>query len=158
MAKGFPGSVSLRMFTATRLPSSLTHMVLAGTTLRTAARRSPRLFGALLSISICSPVARAQPARGHDADKGVDQIVTRELARQGLPGLQVAVGSNGRIVYSRAVGKADVENDVPLTPASLIRTGSIAKSISAVAAMTLVEAGKLNLDPPIQKFCSPFPT
>jgi CubicO group peptidase (beta-lactamase class C family) len=100
----------------------------------------------------------AQPARPREANNGVDQIVTRELARQGLPGLQVAIGSNGRIVYSRAVGKADVENDVPLTPASLIRTGSIAKSISAVAAMMLVEAGRLNLDAPIQTYCKEFPT
>jgi CubicO group peptidase (beta-lactamase class C family) len=114
-------------------------------------RRSPRFIAPLLAISICSQRAVAQ-------QRGLDSIVTRELARQRLPGLQVAVASGGRVVYSRAVGKADVENGVPLTPASLIRTGSIAKSISAVAAMTLVEAGKVDLDKPVQTYCSAFPT
>ena len=88
----------------------------------------------------------------------LNRIVAHELERQGLPGLQVAVGENGRIVYSHAVGKADVENGVAMTPASLIRTGSIAKSISAVAAMTLVEAGRLDLDAPVQNYCKEFPT
>jgi CubicO group peptidase (beta-lactamase class C family) len=101
--------------------------------------------------------ADRRPAE-QDTLNAVDRIVTRELQRQGLPGLQVAVGSNARIVYSRAVGKADVENGVALTPTSLIRTGSIAKSISAVAAMTLVEAGKLDLDAPVQTYCKEFPT
>lgn len=105
--------------------------------------------------------ARAQarrPVPARDTIGAIDRIVDREIQRQGIPGLQVAVGFNGRVIYSRARGKADVENDVPLTPTSLIRTGSIAKSISAVAAMTLVESGKLDLDASIQQYCSAFPT
>ena len=121
--------------------------------------RTRALLGTLLIAGVGSHAASAQPSRASaEMAKSLDQIVARELQRQGIPGLQVAVGSNGRIVYSRAMGKADVENDVALTPASLIRTGSIAKSISAVAAMTLVEAGRLNLDAPIQTYCKEFPT
>lgn len=117
----------------------------------------------VLSLCMASVVAsHALPAQAsrpvQDTLKTLDRVVARELERQGLPGLQVAVGENGRIIYSHAVGKSDVENGVPLTPTSLIRTGSIAKSISAVAAMTLVEAGKLDLDAPVQKYCSAFPT
>ncbi len=40
---------------------------------------------------------------------------------------------------------------------TLIRTGSIAKPISAAAAMTLADSGKLDLDAPVQKYCAPFP-
>jgi CubicO group peptidase (beta-lactamase class C family) len=50
-----------------------------------------------------------------------------------------------------------LENAVPATAETLIRTGSLAKPITAVAAMTLVEAGKLDLDAPIQKYCPAFP-
>jgi CubicO group peptidase (beta-lactamase class C family) len=46
---------------------------------------------------------------------------------------------------------------VPATPETLIRTASIAKPITAVAAMTLVESGKLQLDAPVQTYCAPFP-
>ena len=122
-------------------------------------RRSPGVLALSLAIVFGPRPASAQGSRAvQDPLKGIDAIVTHELERQGIPGLQVAVASNGRIVYSRAVGKADVENDVALTPASLIRTGSIAKSISAVAAMTLVEAGRLDLDAPVQQYCKEFPT
>ena len=54
-------------------------------------------------------------------------------------------------------GKADLENNVSATPETLFRTGSIAKPMTAVAAMRLVEDGKLDLDAPIQKYCPAFP-
>lgn len=127
--------------------------------LRTGRRRSPGLLGLSLAAVLGSHPASAQATRPvQDTLRSLDRIVAQELARQGLPGLQVAVGRDGRVVYSHAVGKADIENGVALTPASLIRTGSIAKSISAVAAMTLVEAGRLNLDAPVQTYCKEFPT
>src|SRR5690242_8926287 len=124
--------------------------------------RFPRLPG-LLALSFAtvfgSPPAFAQASRPvQDTLNSIDRIVAHELERQGIPGLQVAVGSSDRVVYSHAFGKADVENNLPLTKTSLIRTGSIAKSISAVAAMTLVEAGHLDLDAPVQQYCKEFPT
>ena len=122
-------------------------------------RRSVTVLGVSLAATVGSQDALAQARRPvQDTLNSADRIVARELERQGLPGLQVAVGSNGRLIYSHAVGKADVENNVALTSNSLIRTGSIAKSISAVAAMTLVEAGRLDLDAPVQTYCKEFPT
>ena len=56
--------------------------------------------------------------------------------------MTVAAAVSGRLVYSKAFGYADLENAVPATPETRIRTASIAKSITAVAAMTLLEAGK----------------
>lgn len=134
-------------------------MSCAQSQLRMRLRPSAQLLALSLATVFGSQMASAQASRPvQDTVKRLDDIVARELERQGLPGLQVAVGSNDRIVYSRAVGKADVENDLALMNASLIRTGSIAKSISAVAAMTLVETGKLDLDAPVQKYCKEFPT
>jgi serine beta-lactamase-like protein LACTB, mitochondrial len=122
-------------------------------------RRSPGLLVVSLTTFFGSGQAAAQASQPvQDPLNSINAIVAHELERQGIPGLQVAVASNGRVVYSRAVGRADVENDVRLTPASLIRTGSIAKSISAVAAMTLVDAGRLDLDAPVQQYCKEFPT
>ena len=62
--------------------------------------------------------------------------------------MTVAAAIADRIVYSRAFGAADLENAVPATTETLIRTGSISKPISAAAAMTLVDAGMLDLDAP----------
>jgi serine beta-lactamase-like protein LACTB, mitochondrial len=84
-------------------------------------------------------------------------IITQAMHAQQVPALTVAILESDRIAYSSAFGVADLENSVPATRETLIRTGSIAKSITAVAAMTLVESGKLNPDAPVQTYCAPFP-
>lgn len=87
----------------------------------------------------------------------VDAAVQDFQTKNQVPALTVAIAMDGRIVYSKVFGVADVENGVKATPETLIRTGSIAKPISAAAAMTLYDAGKLDLDAPIQKYCPAFP-
>ena len=52
---------------------------------------------------------------------------------------------------------ADLENSVPATPQTLYRLASVSKPITAVAALQLWQAGKLDLDAPVQKFCPAFP-
>ncbi len=97
------------------------------------------------------------PCFAQSRESQVDSAVQQFQAKNQVPAITVAVAMNGQIVYSNAFGQADIENNVKATPETLIRTGSIAKPISAVAAMTLVEAGKLDLDAPIQKYCPAFP-
>jgi serine beta-lactamase-like protein LACTB, mitochondrial len=96
-----------------------------------------------------SPLAAAAPR--------LDSLVVEAMRAQKIPGLTVAAAQADRIVYSRAFGSADLENSVAATPETLFRTASVAKPISSVAAMTLVEAGKLDLDAPVQTYCAPFP-
>ena len=76
---------------------------------------------------------------------------------QQIPAVSVAIALGGQIQYQKAFGKADLENDVAATPETLFRTGSIAKPITAVVVMRLVEEGRLDLDAPIQRYCSAFP-
>ena len=87
----------------------------------------------------------------------LDRIVSEEMQRQHIPAATIAVMTDGRIVYSKGFGMADLENSVAATRETLYRTASIAKTFTAVAAMTLVEAGKLDLDAPVQRYCAPFP-
>jgi serine beta-lactamase-like protein LACTB, mitochondrial len=108
-------------------------------------------------ILLISCGAFAQPAPAADRAAEIDAIVKREVEKQHIAGANVAVVYDGRVVYSKGAGEADIENGVPATAETLIRTGSISKPISAAAAMTLVDAGKLDLDAPIQKYCPAFP-
>ena len=87
----------------------------------------------------------------------IDEIIAQAAREQQIPAVSVAIGLNGQIQYQKAFGKADLENDVAATSETLFRTGSIAKPITAVAVMRLVEEGKLDLDAPIQRYCSAFP-
>jgi len=115
------------------------------------------LLGAGLALLAILQVAAAQTAQSAPLDAGLDPLITDTLREQQIPAMTVAVGLGERLVYSKAFGTADLENAVPATRETLIRTASIAKSITAVAAMTLVQSGKLSLDAPIQTYCAPFP-
>jgi serine beta-lactamase-like protein LACTB, mitochondrial len=86
----------------------------------------------------------------------ISQIASTALESNQLPGLSVAVSKDNRI-WSAGFGKADLEQDVPVTAHSMFRTASVAKWFTATAAMRLVEDGKLDLDAPIQKYCPQFP-
>jgi N-acyl-D-amino-acid deacylase len=70
------------------------------------------------------------------------------MERHHLPGGALAISKDGKLVYARGFGYADVENKVPVDPDSLFRIASLTKPITAVAVMKLVERGKLNLDSP----------
>jgi CubicO group peptidase (beta-lactamase class C family) len=118
---------------------------------------SMKLRWLFLAVFVFGISAVAQTAAPSDRAAQIDQIVTESMHKQLIPAMTVAVETSGRISYSKAFGTADLENGIPATPETLIRTGSIAKPVSAVAAMTLVESGKLDLDAPAQKYCAPFP-
>ncbi|HLM60831.1 MAG TPA: serine hydrolase domain-containing protein, partial [Pyrinomonadaceae bacterium] len=73
------------------------------------------------------------------------------------PALSVAVVADGQMRFSKGYGLADVENSVPAKADTAYRLASIAKSITATAIMQLVEQGKLDLEAPIQKYCTAYP-
>jgi len=74
------------------------------------------------------------------------------------PGLAVAVGLDGEIVWSDGFGFADIEQRVEVDPDdTLFRIGSVIKPMTAHAAAQLVQAGKLDLDAPIQTYVPDFP-
>jgi CubicO group peptidase (beta-lactamase class C family) len=106
------------------------------------------------ALSAAAPLARQAPAL--PAAK-IDAVVAAEQARQKIPGLSVAVAVGNRLVYSRGFGVADLEHGVPVKPSTAFRTASIAKSLTAAAAMALVEAGRLDLDAPVRTYCPAWP-
>jgi CubicO group peptidase (beta-lactamase class C family) len=87
----------------------------------------------------------------------IDNLAHESSRRQDIPGITLAVVDHGQVVYSHAFGRSDVENDVAATSASEIRTASIAKPMTALAAMVLASTGKLDLDAPVQQYCPAFP-
>jgi serine beta-lactamase-like protein LACTB, mitochondrial len=111
--------------------------------------------GVVLCASLS--VALADGGATGTRDARLERMITAAMHAQQIPALTVAILQADRLVYSGAFGMADLENNVPATRETLIRTASIAKSITAVATMTLVESGRLNLDAPVQSYCAPFP-
>lgn len=77
--------------------------------------------------------------------------------RHGVPGAAVAVSKEGRLVYARGFGYADVEERLPVQPDSRFRIASISKPITATAILKLVEDGKLDLDEAAFSFFDDLP-
>jgi N-acyl-D-amino-acid deacylase len=76
----------------------------------------------------------------------VESVIGDLMARWQLPGGQLALATDGRLVLDRGYGLADVEAGEPVQPTSLFRIASVSKAITAVAILTLVDAGQLALD------------
>jgi CubicO group peptidase (beta-lactamase class C family) len=62
------------------------------------------------------------------------------------PGVSIAFINNGRIEWARGYGVREVGSRQPVTTETLFQAGSISKAVTAIAALRLVEAGKLSLD------------
>ena len=87
----------------------------------------------------------------------LEAAILAALPRLGAPGLSIAVVKDRELRWSCGYGLADLENEVPATPASVYRLASVAKPITAIAVLQLAERGKLDLDAPIQRYVSGFP-
>lgn len=85
------------------------------------------------------------------------QLLKKTLQANQLPSLSIAVAKEGQLIFANAQGFADLELKAPATPQSVYRIGSISKSISAVLTMALQEKGELEINTPIQTYCSSFP-
>lgn len=72
--------------------------------------------------------------------------VAERMAHFKVPGMSVAFYDHGKIAWTRAYGYADVATKKPLTPDTLFQAASISKPVGALAALRLVQDGKLNLD------------
>jgi len=74
-----------------------------------------------------------------------------------IPGMTVAVAVDERVIWSEGFGFADIASKSPACPETRFRIGSVSKPITAAAMARLYEAGKLELDAPIQRYAVAFP-
>ena len=108
----------------------------------------------ILLLALCIPAA-AQLAPPQA--QAIDRIVASYISDHHVPAISIAVVDHGHVILIKGHGLADVENNVPAGADTVYRIASVSKSVTAAATMKLVEAGKLDLDAPIQKYCPAFP-
>ncbi len=102
--------------------------------------------------------ARAAPStQWSDAVARGRQVMRDGLSAQNLPGLSVAVGIDGDIVWAEGFGWADLERRVAVSPHHRFRIGTASTVLTSAAAGLLVERGRLNLDEVIQTYVPEFP-
>lgn len=109
----------------------------------------------VLLLGLASPLA-AQTAPAA-ATAAFDKVLKESYAPD-QPGAAVIVVKDGRTVFRKALGMADMELGVPLQPDMVFRLGSITKQFTAVSILILAEEGKLSLQDPIEKHLPGYPT
>ena len=108
----------------------------------------------LIWTSVEGQINRALPA---DKAAKVEQSINAWMTRLKAPGLSISVVTDNQLSFQKGFGMSNIENDVPARVSTVYRLASVAKPITGVAVMQLVEKGKIDLDAPVQKYVPSFP-
>lgn len=114
----------------------------------------------LVSLLLGTSVFSSQPASAADPKdlaKSVDAVFA-DYAKPGSPGCSLAVVRDGRIVYEKGYGLANVEHGVPIDPKrTVFDIGSTSKQFTAASVLLLAKDGKLSLDDDVHKLLPELP-
>ena len=100
------------------------------------------------------PVTAASRTSAPDVVR-IDAFVRDQVQRHGIPGLALALVEGDRIIHLGGYGKAD-QTGRAVTPQTPFVLASASKPLTALAIMQLVEAGKVELDAPVQRYLPTF--
>lgn len=121
------------------------------------------LGGWVFSQSVPLPAGGSLPQQSHivagyEAEAAAaDEIAATLYDDYSLPGLSVAVAYNGELVWTDVRGFADLQSGEAVTQDSRFLVGSVAKTLTAVAALQLAETGELDLDVDVRTYVPEFP-
>lgn len=82
----------------------------------------------------------------------LDKFLNRQIDSIGIPGLSIAIINDGKIVYHRTPGVADVANKTPLNDQSIFEAASLSKTVFTYFVMKQVDKGILDLDKPLYQY------
>lgn len=115
----------------------------------------PKNMKKIILIAFAFLLIESVPAQ--KLDKQFDKLML-EVFKDGGPGAVALVVKNGKVLYRKAFGMANLELDVKMKPENVFRIGSITKQFTSSAILKLRDEGKLNLDDDITKYIKDYPT
>ena len=98
----------------------------------------------LIGILFCS-----ERSFGQREEVAIDQLFSRWS--NSTPGVSVAVKLGDSVIYHKGFGLADLEHNVPMTPSTILESGSVAKQFTAMSILLLASEGKLSLNDDVRK-------
>jgi CubicO group peptidase (beta-lactamase class C family) len=114
------------------------------------------VFGARPHQARAEPKAPDAPTFSRAALERFGDDVRNEVATGKIPGAVLLIQQHGKLVYLESFGVRDPASSQPMTPDTIFQIYSMSKAITSVAAMMLVEDGKLALDDPVSKYIHSF--
>jgi CubicO group peptidase (beta-lactamase class C family) len=97
------------------------------------------------------------PALDDASRHAIDEYVRAKMRTSHIPGVSVAIVEGDRVAYLAAYGRADPTRR-PVTPQTPFLIGSITKSFTVLAVLQLADAGRVDLDAPVQRYLPWFHT
>ena len=79
------------------------------------------------------------------------------LKEKNYPGIAVLVAKDGKVLYKKGFGYADIKGKVPVTPDTKFRIGSVTKQFTGAAILKLQENNLLSVNDKLSKFIPDFP-
>src|SRR5579862_4643808 len=110
-----------------------------------------RLFALFVVLTPSSLIAQTVNSIDSALAQRIDRIAAQVLEQRGVPSASIAVVKGGKLVYTKAYGKAHINPDVTATPEMRYSIGSVSKQFTAAAILILQEQGKLRLDDAVGK-------
>lgn len=116
------------------------------------------LFAATAAASAASAQSAPAPVPtfSRAALEGIGDHVRKEVADGNIPGGVLLIQQHGKPVYFESFGVRDTATGKPMTPDTIFQVYSMTKAVTSVAAMMLVDDGKLSLDDPVAKYIPAF--
>src|SRR5437867_2178865 len=116
------------------------------------------VFLVLIVFALPSVTHAGQPnPRQTDSLREKVDKVFAQWDKPDSPGCELAVIRSSDLVYKRGYGMANLEHSIPMSPASIMDTGSVSKQFTAMAIALLAEQGKLALDDDVRKYLPEIP-
>jgi CubicO group peptidase (beta-lactamase class C family) len=94
--------------------------------------------------------------KGSTPQKQIDQLFSAYNNPQ-TPGAAVAVARDGKIIFKKGYGSADLEYNIPITPATIFHIASLSKQFTAFSILLLEGEGKLSINDDIRKYIPEVP-
>lgn len=117
------------------------------------------LWGAIVLLC-CAGAPGKSPTEGHGAytktQQDVARLIEQAMHKDGVTGLSIALVDDQQVVWAQGFGYADEVDNIPATPETVYRVGSISELFTATAAMQLAEQGKIDIDRPLQTYLPEF--
>lgn len=111
----------------------------------------------LIPVALCCYSFSASAISLDEVNAKARQTIQTVMKEQRIPGLQLAVVKDDRIVLSESYGLANVENKVAATRTNRFPINSATKAFTGVAIMQLAEAGQVELDAPVSRYLDDLP-
>jgi CubicO group peptidase (beta-lactamase class C family) len=117
-------------------------------------KTNPHVFK-VITLCICLLISATSFAQS--LTQQIDSFIGSQYTSD-IPGVSILVAKDGKAVYSKGFGSANLESGLKANPDHVFEIGSITKQFTAVAILMLEEQGKLSVDDTITKFIPEYPT